>query len=76
MGKRKYECLFCKSRTCNTRIVRFEEPKYDEVACSKHMEYLEKHSDNVLGSGNGIIRTHITSSSRLMRGDKFEECEG
>ncbi|ABR46631.1 hypothetical protein Amet_4379 [Alkaliphilus metalliredigens QYMF] len=38
MTKIKDECLFCSKRICNTRIVRTEEPQYDEVACYQHIE--------------------------------------
>ena len=69
MIKRKDECLFCKSRSCSTRIVRLEEPAYDEIACCRHIGDLEKHSDEVLGSHNGIMRCHISSTGRLKRGE-------
>jgi len=68
---RKDQCLFCNSRSCNTRIVRLEEPKYDEVACRRHIEDLEKQSDEVLGRGNGVMRHHITSSGQLKRGEQI-----
>lgn len=68
MAKRKDECLFCNKRSCHIRIVRVEEPKYDEVACSNHIEDLEKHSDEILGYKNGVMRSHITSSGQLKRG--------
>ncbi len=67
---RKDQCKFCNSRSCYTRIVRFEEPFYDEVACSKHISDLEKHSDKTLGIKNGIIRTHISSCGKLKRGEE------
>lgn len=66
---RKDQCLFCKSRRCHIRIVRYEEPKYDEVACNRHILELEKHSDEVLGYKNGVMRHHITSSGQLKRGE-------
>lgn len=68
MKKRKDECLFCSSRKCGTRIVRLIEPKYDEIACDKHVLELEKHSDKVLGTHNGILRNHI-SSYKVKRGE-------
>jgi hypothetical protein len=67
--KRVDECLFCSKRSCSTRIVRLIEPKYDEIACHTHVEDLEKHSDEVLGSKNGVMRNHISSSARLKRGE-------
>jgi len=66
---RKDQCLFCRSRSCYSRIVRKEEPNYDEIACDKHISDLEKHSDEILGKNNGIIRTHITSTGKLRRGE-------
>jgi len=75
MAKRKDECLFCGRRSCSTRIVRLEEPAYDEVACDIHVEDLEKHSDEVLGSHNGVMRCHISSSGRLKRGEPVPSME-
>jgi len=72
MEKRKDECLFCGSRSCSTRIVRSSEPPfYDEIACDNHVVALEKQSDEVLGSHNGIIRCHISSTGRLKRGEPY-----
>lgn len=72
MVKRKDECLFCGKRSCSTRIVRNEEPLYDEVACDKHTSDLEKHSDEILGSHNGIMRCHISSTGRVKRGEPYK----
>ena len=72
--KRKDECLFCKSRACYTRIYRESDekgPAYDEVACDKHIIDLEKHSDEVLGSHNGVMRWHQGSTGKLKRGEKI-----
>lgn len=69
MKKRKDECLFCSSRSCRCRIVREEEPVYDEVACANHISDLEKHSDEVLGRGNGIMRWHLSGNSQYKRGE-------
>ena len=74
MSKRKDECIFCKSRSCSTRIVRLAEPKYDEIACNKHITDMEKHSDEVLGTHNGIMRSHISSTGRQKRGEIFTAC--
>lgn len=68
MKKRKDECLFCKSRACRIRIVRQDEPVYDEIACSKHITDLKKHSDETLGQGNGVMRNHIWGTMRQVRG--------
>lgn len=67
--KRIDECLFCSSRSCNTRIVRSTSPVYDEIACDKHVTDLEKHSDETLGKHNGVMRSHLSSSGRLKRGE-------
>ena len=69
MTKRKDECLFCSRRSCNTRIVRLVELKYDEIACSDHIEDLEKHSNEKLGKENGIMRDHISSTGKMKRGE-------
>lgn len=72
MMKRKDECLFCKSRSCYTRIYRTADekgPGYDEIACDKHIHDLEKHSDEVLGSHNGVMRLHMSSTARHKRKD-------
>ena len=66
--KRKDECFTCTSRACYTRVVRENDPKYDEVACRKHIKELEHHADEMLGSGNGIIRSHISSTGYQKRG--------
>ena len=70
--RRKDKCLFCTSRSCHTRIFRIEEPKYDEIACHRHIQDLEKHSDEVLGAKNGITRTHLSSTRKLKRGEDYE----
>lgn len=64
MAKRKDECLFCSSRTCSIRI-------YDELACNKYILDLEKHSDKVLGSHNGIMRNHVSGSGKYKRGEIY-----
>jgi hypothetical protein len=71
MKKRKDECLFCSSRTCSTRIYRREIPIYDEIACGKHVSDLEKHSDEVLGTKNGIMRTHVQTTGKFKRGEIY-----
>jgi hypothetical protein len=71
MAKRKDECLFCSSRTCSTRIYRRDVPIYDELACDKHILDLEKHSDEVLGSHNGIMRNHVQGSGKYKRGEIY-----
>jgi hypothetical protein len=73
MKKRKDECLFCTSRKCNTRVVRQEEPLFDEVSCDKHINLLYGHADAVLGrKGSGVYRHHISSSGMLKRGESIK----
>ena len=72
MKKRKDECLFCTSRSCSTKIIA---ENYQEIACSKHISDLEKHSDKVLGTGNGIKRIHLSSTGKLCRGENWFEVE-
>jgi hypothetical protein len=64
---RKDQCKFCTSRSCYVRIYT-DDLSYDEVACNKHIIDLEKHSDRVLGRGNGVMRTHVTGTSKKKRG--------
>lgn len=61
------QCLFCNSRQCHTRIYT-DNMGYDEVACSKHIKELEHHADETLGSHNGVLRWHHSSSGFLTRG--------
>ncbi len=68
--KKKNECQFCKSIHCFQQIYRDEEPKYDEVYCNKHIKEAEKACDEVLGIGNGLVRTHRSSSGRISRGSR------
>ena len=68
MNKRKDECLFCTSRTCYTKIIA---KNYQEIACSKHISDLEKHSDEKLGRKNGVKRIHQTSIEKLKRGENW-----
>lgn len=67
MKKRVDECLFCRSRSCYTKICT-DDFIFDEVACNNHILDLEKHSDKVLGKDNGVMRSHVTSTARLKRG--------
>lgn len=69
--KRKDECLFCSNRKCYTRIAREEEPRYDEIACNSHILELERHSDEILGRQNGIMRWHITGNSQQKRHEEL-----
>ena len=67
---RRDQCLFCKSRSCYTKIYT-DDFRYDEVACDKHVHDLEKHSDKVLGKNNGVMRTHLSGTSKLKRGKQY-----
>ncbi len=66
--KRKDECYKCSSRSCYNRIVN---ETFDELACSNHINDLEKYSDEVLGKNNGVYRTNISSTGKLKRGEKY-----
>ncbi len=66
--KRKDECLFCSSRKCYTRIVT-DDKRYDEISCGNHVIDMEKHSNNVLGRNNGVMRWHVSSTGRVRRDD-------
>ena len=70
--KRVDECVICSKRSCYTRIVRLKAPKYDEIACSKHILELEKHSNEVLGTKNGVMRCHISGTTKQCRGNDNE----
>lgn len=67
------KCKFCNSTNCKTRIVCADGQFYDEVACDKHIRALETDADTILGSNNGIMRTHITSSQPVKRGEPFTQ---
>jgi hypothetical protein len=68
---RKDQCLFCGSRSCYERVVRIEEPFYDEIACPKHVDDLHKHVGEKLGNEIGVGRHYITSTGGLKRGEAF-----
>lgn len=68
------QCLFCRSRQCHTRI-HTDNLGYDEVACIRHVKELEQHADETLGSNNGVLRWHISSSGLLERGTINERNE-
>jgi hypothetical protein len=65
---KKTKCKFCNSLRCHTRIIS-EDKTYDEIACDKHIHDLESDSDKILGSHNGVMRTHISSSMTVKRGE-------
>ena len=71
MKKRKDECLFCTSRRCSYRIVT-EDMSYDEVACSKHIDLLNKHSDDKLPK---VMKWFISGTGYYKRGEKFNGSE-
>ena len=70
MNKLINECQFCKNRFCYHRIVREQEPKYDEVYCNKHINEAEEEADKVLGNP-GHMRTHISGTGIQKRGVKI-----
>jgi hypothetical protein len=67
-GKLKNECLFCRSRFCYERVVTYD-MSYDEIACSKHIKDLHKHSDTVLPK---VVKSFISSTCILKRGVPFK----
>ena len=71
---RKDQCLFCKSRKCNTRIVSSEDngKTYDEVACTRHSADLHKHSDV---SAPKVMKLFISSTGALKRGEDISEIQ-
>ena len=62
------ECKFCTSRKCSTRIAT-PNMSFDEVACGRHIKDLYSLSDDMLGKNNGVMRTHISSTGSLKRGE-------
>lgn len=69
MKKRKDECQFCSRRKCYNRILRTEEPKYDEVYCYEHAKEAHKACNEYLGVGNGVMRSYINNTGGCRRGD-------
>ena len=67
MKKRNDECFKCSKRRCRTRIVT-PDMKFDELSCDEHIPDLELHADKILGSHNGVIRHHLSSTAQLHRG--------
>ena len=73
MKKKPNECFKCKSwGHCSHHVFRLEEPYFNEIACDRHIEDLFKHADEVLGTGNGIFRTHRSSTGSVSRNDATE----
>lgn len=64
------ECAFCKSRKCHRRIYT-NDLRYDEVACLAHGKELELNADAVLGSKNGVMRHHFSSTAKVYRGEVY-----
>jgi len=62
---RKDKCLFCNSRRGDYRIVT-NDMTYDEVACRRHNEELNKHSDQTIP---GKMRWFISGTGHYKRGD-------
>jgi len=44
---------------------------YDEIACDKHIASLEKHSDEILGTKNGIMRNSVSGTRKYKRGEVY-----
>lgn len=68
MRKRKDECLFCTSRSCFERVVSSGDngQLYDEIACTRHVSELHRHSDK---KAPGVKKNFISSIGRQKRGD-------
>lgn len=68
MRKRKDECLFCAKRSCYERVVSSEDggQTYDEIACTRHVSELYKHSDE---KAPKVMKHFISSTNRQRRGD-------
>lgn len=65
MAKAINECLFCKNRFCYERVVSIDPTvHYDEVACTRHVAELHKHSDQ---TAPGVMKRFISSCSVLKR---------
>lgn len=63
------ECFKCRSRFCSNGIISSDDDgeAFNEIACPKHTDDLYKYADEVLGSGNGVMRMHLSTSSILSR---------
>jgi len=74
--KRKDECIFCTSRKCSERVVSVDDKgkTYDEIACSKHSNDMNKDSDI---KAPKVMKIFASSTGRLRRGDMsiFEKYE-
>jgi hypothetical protein len=62
------ECLFCRSRFCYERVVS-KDMEYDEVACTKHVKELHKHSDI---TAPGVMKSFISGTGIQKRGVDFK----
>lgn len=60
------KCFQCNRRKCYTKIVCYD-PKWEYAACWEHIKELEKKSDAELGCHNGVMRSHISSTSPVKR---------
>lgn len=63
------ECFKCKSRFCDNGIISTNDfgKQFNEIACPKHTDDLYSYADEVLGSNNGVIRKHISTTGNLSR---------
>jgi len=69
MIKASNECFKCGNRFCSTGIISVSDKgeKFNEIACAKHTDELYETADKVLGSNNGVMRLHISTTGNLSR---------
>lgn len=63
------ECFKCRSRFCSNGIISSDDDgeAFNEIACNKHVEDLEKYADEVLGKNNGVFRMHSSITGTYSR---------
>jgi flagellar basal body rod protein FlgF len=69
MNKPSNECFKCKSRFCSSGIISVSDKgeKFNEIACTKHIDDLEEKADEVLGHDNGVMRLSVSTTGGLSR---------
>lgn len=71
MAKRKDECLFCRSRRCNNRVISSVDngETYDEIACSRHRRDLDNHADRTYTG----MKIYMETTGAYKRGELYGE---
>ena len=59
-------CFECGKYKCYYKIVCYSQP-WEFAACGDHINALEKKADRELGKRNGVMRTHVSSTSPVKR---------